>query len=339
MRNRLVLAVVLLQIVVLGWMAGSREYLLAFGQPVALQTAPVDPRDLFRGDYVRLTYRLGTLPASLLAPDLREREMPSGQQLYVWLERLDSGRVLARRISLNRPESQQLVLRGRLQHAWQPEKTAAHVVHLRYGIEQYFVEQGKGLEIEARRGRRNTWQTPLLMEVRVADSGEALLKGHRWADFAVRLQVIMAGQGRRQPGSLQNAQDHENSQDRSQSAAVLRFAIKNSSQVPHSLPFRAGNCSLLLHSVAEAPQAITLKPAGCDNSKPETVTLQPQEVREFVLDLNQSHWQVSFKGATTPLGLLPWEYRFRIVYAEPGASESLHTVIESPAFHPRGQID
>ena len=38
-----------------------KEYTLQTGKEVLLKTVPVDPRDLFRGDYVTLRYEIGTL--------------------------------------------------------------------------------------------------------------------------------------------------------------------------------------------------------------------------------------------------------------------------------------
>src|SRR3989344_3670842 len=39
----------------------SKESVLRGGQEVLLQTVPVDPRDIFRGDYVTLRYEISTL--------------------------------------------------------------------------------------------------------------------------------------------------------------------------------------------------------------------------------------------------------------------------------------
>jgi len=49
-------AVALGQAAVLGWMIWDRTSLLANGREVVLEVIPVDPRSLFRGDYVILGY-------------------------------------------------------------------------------------------------------------------------------------------------------------------------------------------------------------------------------------------------------------------------------------------
>ena len=49
-------AVAVGQALVLGWMIWDRTSLLANGREVVLDVVPVDPRSLFRGDYVILGY-------------------------------------------------------------------------------------------------------------------------------------------------------------------------------------------------------------------------------------------------------------------------------------------
>ena len=49
-------AVALALTLALLWIVSGRVSLLSSGQEVVLQTVPVDPRDLLRGDYVILRY-------------------------------------------------------------------------------------------------------------------------------------------------------------------------------------------------------------------------------------------------------------------------------------------
>ena len=69
---RLVMAALLvagLQTGVLGYMIASRAAILRSGMEVLLKTAPVDPRDLLRGDYVILSYDISSVPGeSLVGP-------------------------------------------------------------------------------------------------------------------------------------------------------------------------------------------------------------------------------------------------------------------------------
>ena len=61
MRKTFIVVAVLMQILVLVYMAGEREYILRNGKIIYLRTAPIDPRDLFRGDYVRLNYEISRI--------------------------------------------------------------------------------------------------------------------------------------------------------------------------------------------------------------------------------------------------------------------------------------
>ena len=47
-------AVALVQTAALAWIVVDRDRLLKHGQEVVMQVTPVDPRDMFRGDYVIL---------------------------------------------------------------------------------------------------------------------------------------------------------------------------------------------------------------------------------------------------------------------------------------------
>ena len=60
-------AAILLQCALLVLMVADRVRILREGREVTLQTRPVDPRDLLRGDYVVLGYDISQLPAGALA--------------------------------------------------------------------------------------------------------------------------------------------------------------------------------------------------------------------------------------------------------------------------------
>jgi uncharacterized membrane-anchored protein len=71
MRTKLIIAAIFVQVLVLGWMAGEREWIVRTAPTVWLRTAPVDPQDLFRGEYVRLNYDISTIPADRFGPVLK----------------------------------------------------------------------------------------------------------------------------------------------------------------------------------------------------------------------------------------------------------------------------
>src|SRR4051812_30525766 len=59
----------------------QRAAILRSGQEARLEVLPVDPRDLFRGDYVVLDYRIGTINIPADVPTSFTR----GQQVFVTL--------------------------------------------------------------------------------------------------------------------------------------------------------------------------------------------------------------------------------------------------------------
>src|SRR5690348_12571096 len=65
MKVKLALLVAALQVLVLAFMAGQREWILRTGTPLVLRTAPIDPNDPMRGAYVRLDYEISTVPPAL----------------------------------------------------------------------------------------------------------------------------------------------------------------------------------------------------------------------------------------------------------------------------------
>ena len=60
MRKLIAVAAGLLMLGAVNWGIYGRERLLGDGQVVLLELAPVDPRSLMQGDYMRLNFRVGT---------------------------------------------------------------------------------------------------------------------------------------------------------------------------------------------------------------------------------------------------------------------------------------
>lgn len=66
-RAKFALAIAL-QLLLLAGLLGFRQYTLLTGQRIWLRTVPVDPRDMFRGDYVTLSYQVSRIPHVYLNP-------------------------------------------------------------------------------------------------------------------------------------------------------------------------------------------------------------------------------------------------------------------------------
>ncbi|HIA16964.1 MAG TPA: hypothetical protein EYN72_09330, partial [Dehalococcoidia bacterium] len=92
--KRLFIAVIAVQIVFLLGLVGYRESILSLGRTAVLETVPVDPRDLFKGEYVTLRYEISTIGEGSLAPQKNqyflEGEINEGDTVYVNLTNIDS---------------------------------------------------------------------------------------------------------------------------------------------------------------------------------------------------------------------------------------------------------
>ncbi len=165
------------QTAALGAMIWDRAVLLAYGTEITLAVEPVDPRSLFRGDYVILSYAFSRLPIKLRqGPAAAARD--GGATNYVTLARDADGRWQARRITRHMPTargSDEIVLRGRDQRHRGPDDSLGNgntTIELTYGIERYFLPEGRGHDVEkAMRDKR------VEAVVAVGADGEAILKG------------------------------------------------------------------------------------------------------------------------------------------------------------------
>ncbi|MGL4728711.1 MAG: GDYXXLXY domain-containing protein [Bosea sp. (in: a-proteobacteria)] len=155
----------------------QRATILKEGREVRLEVVPVDPRDLFRGDYVILSYLISTVDASV---DQR-KEFTRGQQVFVTLRPDATGLAKAVVISAKRPQAsgQDVIIAGVVSSTSQCSVNAAgardcaagqRAVGVRYGLESYFVPQGEGRVIEIVDKKR------LEIVAAVAPSGQAAIK-------------------------------------------------------------------------------------------------------------------------------------------------------------------
>ena len=148
------------------WILGTtfvQERALAGGKVVLLETWPVDPRDLMRGDYVTLNYKISDVALGLFSPALTNGLAP-GETVYVALEpRGQFHEVVLASTNQITPADGQVVLKGQSRSWW--NSAAQRSVHLEYGLERYYVREGTGNP----RGK-------LTVQAAVPDSGQARIK-------------------------------------------------------------------------------------------------------------------------------------------------------------------
>lgn len=145
--------VMVLQIAALLGMIAMKQWTLGTGTPVVLETAPVDPRSLFSGDYVRLGYTISNLNLEKLAGD---KDFKRYETVYVVLQ---PGARHAAPVSVHHampsPGAGQVVIKGQVESAgdffWNPQTADAEKarnISVHYGIETYYVQEGTGGALE-----------------------------------------------------------------------------------------------------------------------------------------------------------------------------------------------
>lgn len=176
-RTVLIAVVAATQALVLSSMVWDREALLASGRQITLDVRPVDPRSLFRGDYVILTYDISRLPLSFFAdhPVKDQRVLVRlGQDVTA-----GSGVWKPLGVTSAMPEEigeGEVVIAGHVRYT-PPRATAstrgndAPSVQLTYGIESFFVPEGTGRAIELQIGPGK-----VKVELAVGANGEAAIK-------------------------------------------------------------------------------------------------------------------------------------------------------------------
>lgn len=160
--------IVLLQSVALLVMMAMKQYTLSTGTPVIIKTTPIDPRSLFRGDYVRLNYSISQLSPAKLGGD---KHFERGDTIYVVLQQ--AGKYWqAQSIYHHMPKAGkgQVVIKGRVQYAYtrfagrQGRNAPPNLVlNVKYGVESYFVPEGAGRALE-RPGQGETVSIRLVVD-------------------------------------------------------------------------------------------------------------------------------------------------------------------------------
>jgi uncharacterized membrane-anchored protein len=182
------LAVAVLQTAAIGWMVWDRIQLLKTGREIVLPVIPVDPRSLFRGDYVILNYDASMIPAALIPPELAAARPAS---FYVTFARTAAEwRLVAVAATAPPPAPDRISIKARTRYGWRetrrpraastatnpsagtPEPPRELALAVRYGIESYFVPEGSGKPLEVQVVNRK-----LAAVIAVDARGNAAIKG------------------------------------------------------------------------------------------------------------------------------------------------------------------
>lgn len=154
MRQWVVLIAAVILLVVINIKIYQKEQILAHGTIILLELAPVDPRSLMQGDYMRLRYKMALLPALWHS----ERE----GYLVVEIDENQVAHFKRRDIESKTLQANEILLQFR--HRGDD---------IRLGSESFFFQEGHA----------PYYEKACYGELRVASSGEGILVGLRDAEF------------------------------------------------------------------------------------------------------------------------------------------------------------
>ncbi|MGM0771108.1 MAG: GDYXXLXY domain-containing protein [Halobacteriota archaeon] len=113
---------------------------LSFGEDILLKTEPVDPRDVFRGDYVNLNYEISTIDLDNTPYD---GEFLYGESVYATLSEKEKYWTIDS-VSHRKPDvsDKEVCMKGVATGNYDD------TLYVSWGIESYFVPEGEGIPIQ-----------------------------------------------------------------------------------------------------------------------------------------------------------------------------------------------
>lgn len=328
MKRIFIVGAVVLQLAVLAAMAWEREWVVRHGKTVFLRTAPIDPDDPMRGEYVHLNYEAGIVPRSLCRDgvlawlgekDYRKRSR-TDHRVYAQLEIDDYGVARVVALSDQRP-LQGLFVRGRT--------TTVHdnAIEVRYGVEAFFMEQGKAKALETEQFNAKQG-VPLNMEIAVGSNGLAVLKNYRWEPLGLTVQLDRAPAERPAEGTTNSPRRRglrgvtvtlKNHSDQPQ-AIVVGSAAQSLKLVAADLPWTTGEALPTWQGIETEDTAKPLRPE-------DVVLLEPGKSHQVHLDFTAQKWfvqEMKNHQLSPPVAIETladrWDAVFRIEYAPPDAA-------------------
>jgi uncharacterized membrane-anchored protein len=132
-------AAILAQLLMLVDMAVPKVYTLATGRAVVVPVVPMDPYDMFRGEYAHFNYNISRVPEG--------KDFHEGDQVFVVLKDGPAGWTVDR-VEKQCPklDGNMVALKGHL--GWSQSVRERLVT---YGVEQLYVPQGMSAGLEARK--------------------------------------------------------------------------------------------------------------------------------------------------------------------------------------------
>jgi len=128
------------------FLQGQKQWEISHGHRIVVSAQPVDPSDVFRGDYVVLRYGFSRVPRALLG-QVPEESLRGGKTVYLRLEPEPKGPAGWKASALALQPGKTLaptavMLRGEVK--WSTDQE----LDLVFGCENFFVPQGRGQDLE-----------------------------------------------------------------------------------------------------------------------------------------------------------------------------------------------
>ena len=158
--------VAIAQSAVIGWMLVDRARKITTGQEVIVRSRFVDPRDLFRGHYVRLNLNVGELPAETTQID---RDFVFGETVYAELQQTDAGHWDAVKLWHAPDQANGPVLAGTINSS---PSNGADRFRILFPFDRYFAPKLRAKELENFQA-----EDQLGVILSLAPDGSAVIKG------------------------------------------------------------------------------------------------------------------------------------------------------------------
>ena len=160
MKLKLIFAAAIFQILAVIAMLAYAYAPIYFGKDILIRTTVYDPRDMFRGDYVRLSYGFaGIYELDKRGLNLSKRRQLHGTEIYAVLKQDKDGKYKFDKYSFERPNGR-MFLAGRVNY-----NTA------KCGIEAFFMPPKKARQME-----RDMMEFNATAVISVMDNGKARIK-------------------------------------------------------------------------------------------------------------------------------------------------------------------
>lgn len=146
-RGKQLLVACAVPVLILIGMCFTPVYTLLTGEEIILETIPVDPSDLFRGDYVTLRYEAEEIPKQLVEDAvINEVEKRWGDtEVYVLLRKNNAVHTPTK-VTLKKPDKG-IFLKGKVNYIGS-EMNGKQVAYIQYSLDKYYVEDNTGTEWE-----------------------------------------------------------------------------------------------------------------------------------------------------------------------------------------------